>query len=112
MRRYHGGNVWDINNLGHSHLCHFHQHQMAVVALDGGHLVFGLADTAVGLSHRSRGAKKGQMLPGSMKNYDETTQYRTMLCKGSYKLVAVRPQHPNCATHHSRVDLKKHFVKC
>ena len=51
MRCYDGGNVWDINNLGHSRLCHFHQHQLAVVALDGGHLVFGLAEAAAGLSH-------------------------------------------------------------
>ncbi len=83
MRRYDGGSVWDINNLGHSRLCHFTHHQLAVVALDGGHLVFGLAEAAAGLSHRSRGAKRGQMLPGSMKNYNKTTQYRTMLRKGS-----------------------------
>ena len=51
MRRYDGGNVWDINDLGQSRLCHFHQHQLAVVVLDGGHLVFGLAEPAVGLSH-------------------------------------------------------------
>jgi hypothetical protein len=37
--------------LGQSRLCHFHQHQLAVVVLDGGHLVFGLAEPAVGLSH-------------------------------------------------------------